>query len=118
MSNKIGLFALIEPVFHSAHVIRATLTSWSTQSIIYSFYSFPRKYYNAPVTTPANESKESSILLIPKFLWYYFSMFKKERDILQGISKKLSPDRRILKVIAYGSMIRGDFRYEILQQHP
>lgn len=37
-------------------------------------------------------------------------MFKKERDILQGISKKLSPDRGILKVIAYGSRIRGDFR--------
>lgn len=36
-------------------------------------------------------------------------MFKKEMDILQEISKKLSPDRRILKIIAYGSRVRGDF---------
>lgn len=37
-------------------------------------------------------------------------MFKKERDILQGISEKLSSDRRILKAIVYGSRIRGDYR--------
>lgn len=37
-------------------------------------------------------------------------MFKKEKDILQEIARKLSADRRILKAIAYGSRVRGDFR--------
>lgn len=37
-------------------------------------------------------------------------MFQKERDVLQKISEKLSTDRRILKAIAYGSRIRGDYR--------
>lgn len=37
-------------------------------------------------------------------------MFKKERDILQEISEKFSADKRILKIIAYGSRVRGDFR--------
>ena len=37
-------------------------------------------------------------------------MFKKERDILQKIAEKLSINRRILKAIAYGSRVRGDYR--------
>lgn len=37
-------------------------------------------------------------------------MFTKEKDILQKITGKLSSDRRILKAIAYGSRVRGDFR--------
>lgn len=37
-------------------------------------------------------------------------MFKKEREILQRISEELSADQRILKIIAYGSRIRGDYR--------
>ncbi len=36
-------------------------------------------------------------------------MFNKEKDILREISEKLSADMRILKVIAYGSMVRGDY---------
>lgn len=36
-------------------------------------------------------------------------MFKKERDILQKIAEKLFIDRRILKAIAYGSRVRGDY---------
>jgi len=37
-------------------------------------------------------------------------MFKKEKDILKEIAGKLFADRRILKAIAYGSRVRGDFR--------
>ncbi len=37
-------------------------------------------------------------------------MFKKEENVLHEISKKLSADRRVLKAIAYGSRIRGDYR--------
>lgn len=37
-------------------------------------------------------------------------MFKKEKDILKAIVKELSPDKRILKVIVYGSRVRGDYR--------
>lgn len=37
-------------------------------------------------------------------------MFKRERDALESILKKLSTDRRIIKVIVYGSRVRGDFR--------
>lgn len=36
-------------------------------------------------------------------------MFKKEREILKGVSEKLSIDRRIVKIIAYGSRVRGDY---------
>lgn len=37
-------------------------------------------------------------------------MFKKEKAILQAIVEKLSVDVRILKIIAYGSRVRGDYR--------
>lgn len=37
-------------------------------------------------------------------------MFMKEKAILREISEKLSTDKRILKAIAYGSRIRGDYR--------
>lgn len=37
-------------------------------------------------------------------------MFKREKDILQKISEELSSDRRILRAIAYGSRVRGDYR--------
>lgn len=37
-------------------------------------------------------------------------MFKKEMDILMEISGKLSVNRTVQKVIAYGSRVRGDFR--------
>lgn len=37
-------------------------------------------------------------------------MFKKERTILKAISEKLSSDKRILKIIVYGSRVRGDYR--------
>jgi predicted nucleotidyltransferase len=39
-------------------------------------------------------------------------MFKKEKEILLEISEKLSADRRVLKIIAYGSRVRGDYRGE------
>jgi predicted nucleotidyltransferase len=41
-----------------------------------------------------------------------FYMFKKEKEILLEISEKLSADRRVLKIIAYGSRVRGDYRGE------
>ena len=37
-------------------------------------------------------------------------MLKKERDILREISEKLSDNERVLKIIAYGSRVRGDYR--------
>lgn len=37
-------------------------------------------------------------------------MFKKEIEILQDISNELSAYQGILKVIAYGSRVRGDYR--------
>lgn len=38
-----------------------------------------------------------------------FYMFKKEREILREISEKLSANERVLKIIAYGSRVRGDY---------
>lgn len=37
-------------------------------------------------------------------------MFKKEKDILKAIAEELSIDKRILKVIVYGSRVRGNYR--------
>jgi predicted nucleotidyltransferase len=37
-------------------------------------------------------------------------MFKKEHTILKEISEKLSNNPRILRIIAFGSRVRGDFR--------
>ncbi len=37
-------------------------------------------------------------------------MLKKEEDALKKIADNLSNDKRILKIIAYGSRVRGDFR--------
>lgn len=37
-------------------------------------------------------------------------MFKKEKDILESLVKEFSSDRRILKVIVFGSRVRGDYR--------
>ncbi|MDI6717230.1 MAG: nucleotidyltransferase domain-containing protein [Actinomycetota bacterium] len=37
-------------------------------------------------------------------------MFKREKDILRKIVKELSKDSRVIKVVAFGSRVRGDFR--------
>ena len=37
-------------------------------------------------------------------------MFAKEREVLEEISKKLASDSHLMKIIAYGSRVRGDFR--------
>jgi predicted nucleotidyltransferase len=37
-------------------------------------------------------------------------MLKKEEDIIKAISEELSTDERILKIIIYGSRVRGDYR--------
>lgn len=37
-------------------------------------------------------------------------MFKREREILYEISKRLSAEGRILRIVAYGSRVRGDYR--------
>jgi len=37
-------------------------------------------------------------------------MLKKEENTLKKIAENLSNDKRILKIIAYGSRVRGDFR--------
>jgi uncharacterized protein len=37
-------------------------------------------------------------------------MFKKEKDILIAMAGEFSSDRRILKVIVFGSRVRGDYR--------
>jgi len=39
-----------------------------------------------------------------------FYMFKKEREMLREISEKLSANRNVLKIIAYGSRVRGDYK--------
>lgn len=37
-------------------------------------------------------------------------MLAREKEIMQRISKELSSDSCLLKIIAYGSRVRGDFR--------
>lgn len=37
-------------------------------------------------------------------------MFKKDKDILKAIVEEFSADKRILKVIIYGSRVRGDYK--------
>ena len=37
-------------------------------------------------------------------------MLKKEEDILRAISEELSTDERILRIIVYGSRVRGDYK--------
>jgi predicted nucleotidyltransferase len=37
-------------------------------------------------------------------------MFRREREVLQRVAEELSTDARVLKVIAYGSRVRGDYR--------
>src|SRR3989338_2234405 len=37
-------------------------------------------------------------------------MFNKEREIMRKIADNLSEDKMVLKIIAYGSRVRGDYR--------
>ncbi len=37
-------------------------------------------------------------------------MFEKEKEVLKKIGDILSKDERIMKIIAFGSRVRGDFR--------